>query len=183
MIISLAGVFLLALFLLYFIWRRNRFYAAIVYQYKARIRREKQMQQKLRELEELEDKYATSSLTEEKSADLFQRLEKIMREDAIYRDKLLTKEKAAEMLGTNRTYLSQIINQQTSLTFTQYVNEYRINEAVKLISEPNNQTPIKAISSEVGFSSTTTFYKAFQHIVGMSPSQYKNKTELLNKNH
>lgn len=195
LIISLIGVFLMALFLVYFIWRRNRFYATIVHQYKARIRREKQMQEKLRELEvknsgETEDnqdepqkKYSMSSLTEEKSTNLFSRLEKLMREESIYRDNFLTKEKVADVLGTNRTYLSQIINQQTSFTFTQYINEYRINEAVKLISDPENQIPLKAISSEVGFSSMTTFYKAFQNIVGMTPSQYKNKTIELYKNH
>lgn len=189
LIASLIGFFLIALFLVYFIWRRNRFYTAIVHQYKARIRREKQMLEKLRELEaknrgetdenqdEPQKKYSVSSLTEEKSVNLFLQLEKIMREEAIYRDNLLTKEKVADMLGTNRTYLSQIINQQTSLTFTQYINEYRINEAVKLISDPGNQIPLKAISSDVGFSSMTTFYKAFQNTVGMTPSQYKSKTK------
>lgn len=173
LIISLIGFFLIVLSLVYFIWRRNRFYTTIVHQYHTRIRREKQMQ----------EKYSMSSLSEEKGVNLFLQLEKIMREEVIYRDNLLTKEKVADMLGTNRTYLSQIINQQTSLTFTQYINEYRINEAVKLISDPGNQIPLKAISSDVGFSSMTTFYKAFQNTVGMTPSQYKNKTIELYKNH
>ncbi len=173
LIISLIGFFLIVLFLVYFIWRRNRFYTTIVHQYHTRIRREKQMQ----------EKYSMSSLSEEKGVNLFLQLEKIMREEAIYRDNLLTKEKVADMLGTNRTYLSQIINQQTSLTFTQYINEYRINEAVKLISDPGNRIPLKAISSDVGFSSMTTFYKAFQNTVGMTPSQYKNRTIELYKNH
>ncbi|WP_294081333.1 AraC family transcriptional regulator [Proteiniphilum sp. UBA5384] len=194
-ITSLIAFFLIVLSLIYFIWRRNRFFATIVHQYQAHIRREKQMQQKLRELEtdndpqtgvnpeESQKKYPLSSLTEEKSMSLFLQLERLMREEAVYRDNFLTKEKVADMLGTNRTYLSQIINQQTSLTFTQYVNEYRINEAVKLISDSENQIPLKTISSDVGFSSMTTFYKAFQNTVGMTPSQYKNKTTELYKNH
>lgn len=193
--ISLIGFFLIVVLLVYFIWRRNRFFAAIVHQFQARFRREKQMQQKLQELdikestqtgshqEETQKKYAVSSLTEEKSMHLFTRLEKLMREETVYRDNFLTKEKVADMLGTNRTYLSQIINQQTSLTFTQYINEHRINEAVKLLSDPENPIPLKTISSEVGFSSMTTFYKSFQHTVGMTPSQYKNKTTALYKNH
>lgn len=173
LIALLIGFFLIVLFLIYFIWRRNRFYTTIVNQYKARIRREKQLQ----------EKYAMSSLTEEKGVDLFRQLEKIMRDEAIYRDNLLTKEKVADMLGTNRTYLSQIINKQTSFTFTQYINEYRINEAVKLMSDPENRISMKTICPEVGFSSMTTFYKAFQITVGMTPSQYKKKTRELDKHH
>lgn len=192
LVISLIGIFAMVVFLVYFIWRRNRFHATIIHQYQARIRREKQMQQKLQELEmknsiqteiqeEPQKKYSASSLTEEKSINLFVHLEKLMREESIYRDNFLTKEKVADMLGTNRTYLSQIINQQTSLTFTQYINEYRINEAVKLLSDQKNQIPLKVISSDVGFSSMTTFYKAFQNTVGMPPSQYRNKTMDLRK--
>lgn len=191
LIAILIGIFLVVMFLVFFIWRKNRFYATIVHQYQARIRSEKQMQEKLRELEiknhtqsnhyedELQKKYSGSSLTEEKSVDLFSRLEKIMREELLYHDNFLTREKVAEVLNSNRTYLSQIINQQTSLTFTQYINEYRINEALRLMNDPENQMPLKAISFEVGFSSTTTFYKAFLDIVGMTPSQYKNKSKEL----
>ena len=56
------------------------------------------------------EKYASSSLTDEKKQDLFLRLETLLWEEKVFTDNLLTKEKVAEMLGTNRTYLSQIIN-------------------------------------------------------------------------
>lgn len=195
--ISLAGIFLISLLLIYFIWRRNKFFNTIIHQYQARIRREKQMQEKLlaaglnksdstsisdTEKENIPPKkYSMSSLTEEKSIDLFSRLEELMRDKALYKDKFLTKEKVAEALGTNRTYLSQVINKQTSLTFTQYINEFRINEAIKLMNNAEGETPLKAIASDIGFNSMTTFYKAFENIVGMTPSQFKNKTKTLNK--
>ena len=62
------------------------------------------------------EKYASSSLTDEKKQDLFLRLETLLWEEKVFTDNLLTKEKVAEMLGTNRTYLSQIINEQTKQT-------------------------------------------------------------------
>ena len=65
------------------------------------------------------------------------------------------------MLGTNRTYLSQIINEQTKQTFTQFVNGFRTKEAVRSLSDPDNQTPLKAISAELGFNSMTTVYNHF----------------------
>jgi AraC-like DNA-binding protein len=118
-----------------------------------------------------QQKYSTSSLTGEKKEELFARLEKIM-EAKIYTDNLLTKEKVAEQLGTNSTYLSQVINDRTGQSFTQYVNHYRITEAVRLLSNPANTLPLKAISAELGFNSMTTFYKHFEQAVGLTPRQY-----------
>lgn len=99
----------------------------------------------------------------------------------IYKDNFITKDKVAEILGTNRTYLSRIINEQSKLSFTHYVNRFRIEEAIRLLSDPNNETPMKAISAELGFNSISTFYNLFQSSVGMTPSQYRNKVMELQK--
>lgn len=104
-----------------------------------------------------------------------------MREEKIYKDNFITKDKVAEILGTNRTYLSRIINEQSKLSFTHYVNRFRIEEAIRLLSDPNNETPLKAISTELGFNSISTFYNLFQSSVGMTPSQYRNKVMELQK--
>lgn len=104
-----------------------------------------------------------------------------MRTEAIYKDNLLTREKVAERLETNRTYLLQVINEQTGQTFTQYVNRYRINEAIRLLSNPEEGIPLKAIASTVGFNSMTTFYKLFQTTVGMPPKQYRDKVLSLHR--
>ncbi|MGL5272167.1 MAG: helix-turn-helix domain-containing protein, partial [Phocaeicola sp.] len=121
------------------------------------------------------EKYAASSLSDEKKKNLFLSLEKLMREEKLFKDNFLTKEKVADKLNTNRTYLSQVINEQKGETFTQYINNYRINEAVKVLSDNTIQIPLKALSSELGFNSMTTFYKLFQNHIGMTPTQYKEK--------
>ena len=51
----------------------------------------------------------------------------------------------------------------------------------QLLSDPNNETPLKAISTELGFNSISTFYNLFQSSVGMTPSQYRNKVMELQK--
>ncbi len=104
-----------------------------------------------------------------------------MREKRVYTDNMITKEKVSEMLGTNRTYLSQIINDQTGKTFTQYVNEFRTHEAVKRLSDPKENIPLKALSAELGFNSMTTFYNLFQAMTGMTPTQYRNSVQELEK--
>ena len=102
------------------------------------------------------------------------------KENVILKD-FITKDKVAEILGTNRTYLSRIINEQSKLSFTHYVNRFRIEEAIRLLSDPTNETPLKAISTELGFNSISTFYNLFQSSVGMTPSQYRNKVMELQK--
>ena len=175
-------IVVIVLLLLYYLYRRkNKLYISIVKQNQDAIKRERDMQRRISELESLEkndgyqEKYAGSSLSDEKSEELFRLLERTMRENKIYKDNMLTKEKVADMLGTNRTYLSRIINEQSKLSFTHYVNSFRIEEAVRLLSDPNNDTPLKAISAELGFNSISTFYNLFQSSIGMTPSQYRKK--------
>ena len=175
--------------LLYYLYRRkNKLYLSIVKQNQEAIKRETELNRRIKELEtnapsmvSTSEKYASSSLTDEKSLKLFRTLERIMREEKIYKDNFITKDKVAEILGTNRTYLSRIINEQSKLSFTHYVNRFRIEEAIRLLSDPNNETPMKAISAELGFNSISTFYNLFQSSVGMTPSQYRNKVMELQK--
>lgn len=174
--------------LLYYLYRRkNKLYISIVKQNQEAIKRETALALRIKELEQREksdstpEKYAASSLSDEKSLELFRALERIMRENKIYKDNNITKDKVAELLGTNRTYLSRIINEQSKLSFTHYVNSFRIEEAIRLLSDPENDTPLKAISAGLGFNSISTFYNLFQSSVGMTPSQYRNKVLELQK--
>ena len=182
-------IIVIVLGLLYYLYhRKNKLYLSIVKQNQEAIKRETELNRRIKELEtnapsmvSTSEKYASSSLTDEKSLELFRTLERIMREEKIYKDNFITKDKVAEILGTNRTYLSRIINEQSKLSFTHYVNRFRIEEAIRLLSDPNNETPMKAISAELGFNSISTFYNLFQSSVGMTPSQYRNKVMELQK--
>ena len=110
---------------------------------------------------------------EDKMRDLFERLQRLMQEQKLYRDPGLTREGVAERLQTNRTYLTEVIQRYTGLSFVHYVNSYRIEEAAAILSDPSVDTPIKAVASGLGFTSISTFYRLFQAIKGTSPSQYR----------
>lgn len=192
---------IVAALLYYLYYRKNKLYLAIVRQNQEAFRREEQLRHQLAERQgeagqdstlsipnEKEpikpsplpsEKYAASSLTEEKKQDLYKQLENLLIEQRVYTDNMLTKEKVAEMLGTNRTYLSQIINEQTNQSFTQFITGFRTREAVRQLSAPDNQIPLKALSAELGFNSMTTFYRQFQLATGMTPNQYRNKVQEL----
>ncbi|MGL5979360.1 MAG: helix-turn-helix domain-containing protein [Phocaeicola sp.] len=191
-------IILIVLGLLYYLYRRkNRLYLRIVKQNQEAIRREDKLHKRIETLEkksisqevgakaeksESAEKYAASSLSDEKSIQIFQQLEQLMQEQKRYKEPTITKELVAEELGTNRTYLSRIINEQTHLSFTHYINKYRLEEAVRILSDPTNPIPLKALSAMLGFNAISTFYNLFQSKVGMTPAQYRNKVLELEKN-
>lgn len=188
---ALIAVICLILILLggayYSYYRKNKLYKKIVIQNKEALRREDNLKTQIKQLVEdgkkgeTQEKYAASSLTDEKSKALFLDIESLMQNRQIYRQKDMTKEKLADMLNTNRTYLSQVINEQTGMSFNHYINSYRIEEAVRILSDSRNTIPLKALASDLGFNSITTFYKAFQQTIGMTPSTYRSTVEDINK--
>lgn len=114
-----------------------------------------------------------SALPEEKADDLMRRFTLLMTEQKLFKDQSLTVGSVAELLDSNRTYVSRAINELTGKTFTQIVNEYRIREAINLISDLEANLPLKQICSDVGFNSISTFYTTFQSITGMTPARYR----------
>lgn len=119
--------------------------------------------------------------TEDADRDLFRRVERLMRVDKVFTRKDLSRDMMAEMLQTNRTYLSRAINLCTGKSFPNYVNTYRINEAVNVISNPDMDVPLKELADNVGFTSVKTFYKVFNNETGLSVSRYKTELKTLRK--
>lgn len=185
-LVGITFVVLIVVLLFYINYRRkNRLYKQIVRESVDWLAKERQFSKRIAEqekqLQELIGKagavdggrYSGSSLNKDSQQELFGRLERLMQNDQVYKNSLFTREKMAELLGTNRTYLSQTINEQTGLTFTHYMNKYRIEEARRILADPQDDTPIKAIAADLGFSSVTTFYTLFKAVVQMSPDQYR----------
>ena len=59
----------------------------------------------------------------------------------------------------------------TQKTFIQFVNEFRIRQAIRLIAAGNKT--ITEIASEVGFNNFSHFNKQFKRVAGETPSKYK----------
>lgn len=168
--------------------RKNALYESIVRQNTISINKEKALNEKIEELQrQLEQKeslpaqkndepqkYRTSSLNEELHAEIIRKIEKAMNVDKVYKTKNFTSEALAAIIGSNRTYLSQVVNEEYNMTFTQYVNSYRVREAIRLLSDPSYDLPLKNLCTELGFSSPSTFNTVFRNATGMTPSAYRN---------
>jgi len=76
-------------------------------------------------------------------------------------------------------YLSQVINEDLNKNFYTFINEFCINEAKRLFSDPKYKNrSISEILFEVGFNSRSTFYSFFKKITGITPSAYRERTDL-----
>jgi AraC-like DNA-binding protein len=105
---------------------------------------------------------------------LDRKLEQLMQEEKIYLNPELRLNDLAALLGTNRTYASQLIHNRRNLNFCDYVNDYRIQHAKKLLSETADEPlPIEEVALRSGFASNSTFYRVFTDKVGISPSCYR----------
>jgi AraC-like DNA-binding protein len=82
-------------------------------------------------------------------------------------------DKLAELVQSNSTYVSQVINNVLKKNFRSFINEYRIKEAQKLFSAPDGtKYTIEAVALQVGFKSRTAFRDTFKEITGVTPNFY-----------
>jgi len=87
----------------------------------------------------------------------------------------LSLQSIAKKYFTSESYVTRIVKQRTSLSFTDYLNELRTNMAIQLLLNPNKLYSMKEISQLVGYNSQHYFSRAFKNYVGMSPNQYRNQ--------
>jgi AraC-like DNA-binding protein len=105
----------------------------------------------------------------------FQKLELLCKEQHIYTDSTLNREKVAEKLGISAGYVSQIVNTITGDNFANYINQYRVDAVKEMISNSEyDNYNLLTMGLESGFTSKTTFYKTFKKVTGQTPNEYKN---------
>lgn len=91
-----------------------------------------------------------------------------------YKDKNYSAKKLAEDLGTNTRYISAVVNVRFHMNYTSFVNKYRIDEAMDILTDPRYQDlNMEEISDMVGFSNRQSFYASFFKINGLTPREYK----------
>lgn len=127
-------------------------------------------------------KYAKSGLNSEKLCEYKRQLEHIMLSQQAYLRPDLTLPKLAQAVNCSVNHLSQVINSGFSMSFFDYLNQYRIGHARKLLARLDGRNnAILNIAFTVGFNSNSAFYAAFKKCVGQTPAQYRRT--LLNKTH
>lgn len=79
----------------------------------------------------------------------------------------------SDELHLNPDYLGQLFKKEAKMSFSKYLNEYRIQQAQELLRNTNQS--IAEIADNVGYTTTAYFYRNFKSICGLSPKEYRKK--------
>ncbi|MFL9483403.1 helix-turn-helix domain-containing protein [Chitinophagaceae bacterium LWZ2-11] len=125
---------------------------------------------------ELSDKPEKRKIADPDAAIWIEKLERAVQDKKLYKDPNLKLSDVANSINISVHQLSQLLNDNLGRSFSTYINEYRIEEACKLIAADSRLT-FEAIGYEVGYNSKSTFYSAFKKIKDTTPALYKESIE------
>lgn len=74
-------------------------------------------------------------------------------------------------LGFSPSYFSRFFKKNVGFSFTQYLTEYRINQAKYILG--TEELPMTEVATKSGFASVKTFHHVFKSSVGISPMQFQ----------
>jgi AraC-like DNA-binding protein len=102
-----------------------------------------------------------------------EKLLRLMDEEKPYLEPGLSLASLAWRLHTNASVLSQLINTGTNHNFNDFVNQYRVEEFNRQVSNPANAHLSQlGIALNCGFNSKATFNRAYKKWVGVTPTEY-----------
>lgn len=121
-------------------------------------------------------KYQRSGLKEEQAREYLSILINCMENEKPYLNNDLGIHDLSALTGIPRHYITQVLNEYYGRNFFTFVNEYRVKEVIRMLSDPkfNNYT-LLAIAFEAGFNSKGTFNSFFKTATGCTPSEYREK--------
>lgn len=90
--------------------------------------------------------------------------------DAHYRQDL-SQSMLSEHLGLSASYVSSIFKDVTGMTFSDYVNSRRIEQAKSLLRHSDDS--IAEIAETTGFTNANTFIRVFKRFEGVTPGQFR----------
>ena len=104
--------------------------------------------------------------------ELYLKVTNYMEQEKPYIDNELRLVHLADQLGFSAHLLSKVINKKSGKNFNKFVNEYRLREAERLLTDTTTQS-IKSVYFDVGFNSKAAFYNAFRKKHNCTPSEFR----------
>lgn len=117
-------------------------------------------------------KYSGKKIESAEAILIAEKLEKSMNEKSLYKNPNLNLQDLSREINISSHQLSQFLNNNLGKNFTSFVNEFRINEACKIIAS-NDKLTLESVGYDVGFNSKSTFFAAFKKHTGTTPLSYQ----------
>lgn len=120
-------------------------------------------------------KYASSGLGKKGELQLLDQIDSLFKQEKTFASQALTLTKLAAELSVSPNYVSQSINNRLGISYSDFISQWRIEEAKSLLLEPeNDKWTLLYIAQSSGFKSSSAFNSAFKKFTGLTPSQFRN---------
>ncbi|RZK42092.1 MAG: AraC family transcriptional regulator [Pedobacter sp.] len=117
------------------------------------------------------EKYKNKQIASEVIAHIEQKICLIAQKE-LYLNPNFTLEEASRELKIPKHILSQYLNERLNKSFSQLMNEYKIEKAKSLLEVETSLT-IESIGYDSGFNSKSTFFTTFKKVTGKTPNEYQ----------
>jgi AraC-like DNA-binding protein len=99
-----------------------------------------------------------------------------MQSNKPYLEPELTLNQLASRVSLKPRALSQAINEILQQNFFDFINRYRVEEAVRLLTNPvDKKITVLEVLYEVGFNSKSSFNTLFKKYTGLTPTEFRKK--------
>jgi AraC-like DNA-binding protein len=128
----------------------------------------------LTEKEETSLKYTKQNLSETTRKEYLKKIEEYFVLRKPYLEESISLSEISAKIGISSHHFSMTINIEKNRNFYNFINDYRIEEAKKILEDKNiSSTTILEIAYKSGFQSKSVFNRVFKQITGKSPKDYR----------
>ena len=126
------------------------------------------------EKEEISLKYTKQNLSETTRKEYLKKIEEYFVLRKPYLEESISLSEISAKIGIPSHHFSMTINIEKNRNFHNFINDYRIEEAKKILEDKNiSNTTILEIAYKSGFQSKSVFNRVFKQITGKSPKDYR----------
>ncbi len=106
--------------------------------------------------------------------EIFNQINTLINETKCFTNHEFTISDLANSVGVHHRKLSKVINHKADCNFNHFINEFRVEEAKRIMRNPVRTTnlTLEGIGKEAGFNSSSSFYRAFKTFEGQTPAKF-----------
>lgn len=117
----------------------------------------------------------TASIDVKRMEQIASKLKTVMTKDALYLEEDLSLKRLSDAIAVSENHISETLSQFLNTNFFQFINSYRVELAMTLLSTTDKN--VSSIAYESGFNSKSTFNTAFKKETGFTPTVYRNNSQ------
>lgn len=104
---------------------------------------------------------------------IIENIHKLLEFDKVYQEPQFSRAHLARELNISEARVSKLVNECFGKSLPQLINDYRVRDSLQLLEQTG--ASVIVVAQEVGFNSLPTFNRVFKDVMGVSPSDYRQR--------